>query len=146
MRRVGGYNLDEFVYTDKWNLSKLITGSEGTLGIILEAKLNLEPLPIFRSLVVVHFSELLEAIRAVEPMLYYKPSAVEIIDKTVLDLSRENLTTQRHCHFIEGDPAAIQIVEFYGDNYEDIMQRPRDMIEKLKNQRAWLCISPVSCW
>jgi FAD/FMN-containing dehydrogenases len=33
MRRVGGYNLDEFVYTDKWNLSKLITGSEGTLGI-----------------------------------------------------------------------------------------------------------------
>jgi FAD/FMN-containing dehydrogenase/heterodisulfide reductase subunit C len=133
MRRVGGYNLDEFVYTDKWNLSKLITGSEGTLGIILEAKLNLEPLPKFKSLVVVHFSELLEAIRAVEPMLSYKPSAVEIIDKTVLDLSRENLTTRRHCHFIEGDPAAIQIVEFYGDNYENVMQRPRDMIEKLKN-------------
>jgi len=133
MRRVGGYNLDEFVYTDKWNLSKLMTGSEGTLGIILEAKLNLEPLPKFKSLVVVHFSELLEAIRAVEPMLAYKPSAVEIIDKTVLDLSRENLTTQRHCHFIEGDPAAIQIVEFYGDNYDNVMQRPRDMIGKLKN-------------
>jgi len=133
MRRVGGYNLDEFVYTDKWNLSKLITGSEGTLGIVLEAKLNLEPLPKFKSLVVVHFSELLEAIKAVEPMLSYKPSAVEIIDKTVLDLSRENLTTQRHCHFIEGNPAAIQIVEFYGDNYENVMQRPRDMIEKLKH-------------
>jgi FAD/FMN-containing dehydrogenase len=132
MRRVGGYNLDEFIYTDKWNLSKLITGSEGTLGIVLEAKLNLEPLPKFKSLVVVHFSELLEAIRAVEPMLSYKPSAVEIIDKTVLDLSRENLTTQRHCHFIEGDPVAIQIVEFYGDDYENVMQRPHNMIEKLK--------------
>ena len=45
MRRVGGYNLDEFVYTDRWNLAKLITGSEGTLGTILEARLNLEPVP-----------------------------------------------------------------------------------------------------
>jgi FAD/FMN-containing dehydrogenase/Fe-S oxidoreductase len=133
MRRVGGYNLDEFVYTDQWNLSKLITGSEGTLGIILEAKLNLELLPKFKSVVVVHFAELLEAIRAVEPMLPYKPSAIEIIDQIVLDLSRENLTTQRHCHFLEGHPAAIQIVEFYGDSSEDVMQRPRDMIEKLKS-------------
>ncbi|HLG41361.1 MAG TPA: FAD-linked oxidase C-terminal domain-containing protein, partial [Chitinophagaceae bacterium] len=133
MRRVGGYNLDEFVYTDQWNLSKLITGSEGTLGIILEAKLNLEPLPKFKSVVVVHFAELLEAIRAVEPMLPYKPSAIEIIDQTVLDLSRENLTTKRHCHFLEGNPAAIQIVEFYGDSYENVMERPRLMTKQLKS-------------
>jgi FAD/FMN-containing dehydrogenase/Fe-S oxidoreductase len=133
MRRVGGYNLDEFVYTDKWNLAKLITGSEGTLAVILEVKLNLEPLPKFKSVTVVHFSELLEAITAVTPMLAYQPSAIEILDKTVLDLSRENLITQRHCHFIDGDPAAIQIVEFYGDNVEDVMQRPREMIEKLKS-------------
>ncbi len=133
MRRVGGYNLDEFVYTDQWNLSKVITGSEGTLAVILEVKLNLEPLPKFKSVAVVHFADLIEAIRAVEPMLPYKPSAIEILDKTVLDLSKENLITQRHSHFIEGNPAAIQIVEFYGDSFEDVMQRPRDMIEKLKS-------------
>ncbi len=133
MRRVGGYNLDEFVYTGDWNLAKLITGSEGTLAVILEAKLNLEPLPKFKSVAVVHFSELLEAIRAVQPMLSFHPSAIEILDKTVLDLSRENLTTQWHCHFIENDPAAILIVEFYGDSFENVMQRPREMIEKLKN-------------
>jgi FAD/FMN-containing dehydrogenase/Fe-S oxidoreductase len=132
MRRVGGYNLDEFVYTDKWNLAKLITGSEGTLAIILEAKLNLEPLPKFKSVAVVHFTELLEAITAVGTMLPYQPSAIEILDKTVLGLSRENLTTQRHCHFIENDPAAILIVEFYADSFENVMQRPREMIEKLK--------------
>ena len=51
-------------------------------------------------------------------MLDYSPSAVEILDKTVLDLSRENLTTKQHCHFIENDPAAILIVEFYGDTFE----------------------------
>ena len=133
MRRVGGYNLDEFVYTDKWNLAKLITGSEGTLAVTLEVKLNLEPLPKFKSVVVVHFSELMEAIRAVQPMLEYRPSAIEILDKTVLDLSKENLTTKQHCHFIENDPAAILIVEFYGDSFEDVMQRPAAMIEKLEN-------------
>src|SRR5688500_14162625 len=121
MRRVGGYNLDEFVYTERWNLSKLITGSEGTLAVSLELKINLEPLPKFKSVVVVHFADLLEAIRAVQPMLPYKPSAIEIIDRTVLHLSAENLTTQKLCHFIEGDPAAILIVEFYGDSNESVI-------------------------
>ena len=132
MRRVGGYNLDEFVYTDRWNLAKLITGSEGTLAVTLDVKLNLEPLPKFKSVVVVHFAELLEAIRAVQPMLPYKPSAIEIVDRTVLHLSAENLTTKHHCHFIEGDPAAILIVEFYGDTYESVLERPRNMIQELK--------------
>lgn len=133
MRRVGGYNLDEFVYTDRWNLAKLITGSEGTLSISLELKLSLDPLPEFKSVVVVHFAELLEAIRAVQPMLKYKPSAVEIIDRTVLRLSAENLTTKQHCHFIQDDPAAILIVEFYGNNVEDVLQRPNLMVEELKS-------------
>ncbi|MBK8779464.1 MAG: FAD-binding protein [Saprospiraceae bacterium] len=132
MRRVGGYNLDEFVYTDRWNLAKLITGSEGTLAISLELKINLEPLPKFKSVVVVHFAELLEAIKAVEPMLPYRPSAVEILDRTVLHLSAENLTTKHLCHFIEGDPAAILIVEFYGDTQQSVIERPQDMIEELK--------------
>ena len=132
MRRVGGYNLDEFVYTDRWNLAKLITGSEGTLAVTLDVKINLEPLPKFKSVVVVHFADLLEAIRAVQPMLPYKPSAIEIIDRTVLHLSAENLTTKQHCHFIEGDPAAILIVEFYADTLEGVMERPHNMIQDLK--------------
>lgn len=134
MRRVGGYNLDEFVYTDRWNLAKLITGSEGTLATILELKLNLEPLPKFKSVAVVHFAEVLEAIRAVEPMLPFKPSAIEIIDRTVLHLSAENLTTKHLHYFIEGDPAAILIVEFYGDTQESVLERPRKMFESLRQQ------------
>lgn len=134
MRRVGGYNLDEFVYTDRWNLAKLITGSEGTLATTLELKLNLEPLPKYKSVCVVHFADLLEAIGAVTPILKYKPSAVEILDKIVVDLSRENLTTKRHCHFISGNPAAILIVEFYGESQEDVMERPDSMIKDLQGQ------------
>ncbi|MFC2125379.1 FAD-binding and (Fe-S)-binding domain-containing protein [Bacteroidota bacterium] len=132
MRRVGGYNLDEFVYTDQWNLSKLITGSEGTLATILEVKLNLEPLPQHKSVCVVHFSKLLQAIEAVDTILEFNPSAVEILDKTVIDLSRENLTTKRGCHFIEGNPAAILIVEFYSEDKNEVLQRPATMIDKLK--------------
>lgn len=132
MRRVGGYNLDEFVYTDQWNLAKLVCGSEGTLATTLELKLNLVDLPKYKSVCVVHFNELLEAISAVETMFPFNPSAVEILDKTVIGLSRENLTTKHHCHFIEGNPEAILIVEFYADTYEDAMDRPNKMIAKLK--------------
>ncbi len=133
MRRVGGYNLDEFVHTDQWNLSKLICGSEGTLATTLELKLNLVDLPKYKSICVVHFEDLLEAISAVETMFPFKPSAVEILDKTVIDLSRENLTTKHHCHFVEGNPEAVLIVEFYGDTYADVMDRPNKMIAKLKS-------------
>jgi FAD/FMN-containing dehydrogenase/Fe-S oxidoreductase len=132
MRRVGGYNLDEFVYTDQWNLGKLICGSEGTLATTLELKLNLVELPKHKSVCVVHFSEVLDAISAVESMLKYNPSAVEILDKTVVNLSRSNLTTKHHCHFIEGNPEAILIVEFYGETVGDVLARPNKMIEELK--------------
>ncbi|MEM6803453.1 MAG: FAD-linked oxidase C-terminal domain-containing protein [Bacteroidota bacterium] len=134
MRRVGGYNLDEFPLHQNWNLGKLLCGSEGTLGVSLECKLNLEPLPAYKSVCVVHFAEVLEAITAVEPMLDFQPAAVEILDRTVLNLSRENLTTKRACHFLEGDAAAILIVEFYSDSFEDVMDRPRQMIQMLEEK------------
>src|SRR5680860_1304185 len=56
MRRVGGYNLDEFVYTDQWNLGKLVCGSEGTLATTLELKLNLTDLPKHRSVSYTHLT------------------------------------------------------------------------------------------
>jgi Fe-S oxidoreductase/FAD/FMN-containing dehydrogenase len=131
MRRVGGYNFDQFTETEHWNLSKLVTGSEGTLAVTLEVKLNLEPLPDYKSVAVVHFSELNQALRAVEPILDHNPAAVEILDKHVLRLSKENLTTRLHCHFIQDDPAAILIVEFYDHDSEKVLSRPQQMIEHL---------------
>lgn len=132
MRRVGGYNLDEFVDVEDWNLSKLIAGSEGTLATTLALKLNLEPLPEHKAVCVVHFKDLLNAIEAVESILEFNPAAVEILDDTVIKLSKENLTTQRSAHFIEGDPGAILIIEFYSENEQEVLERPRRMIEKLQ--------------
>ncbi len=132
MRRVGGYNLDEFIHTDRWNLAKLITGSEGTLAITLELKLKLEPLPDQKSVCALHFISFLEAIGTVSDILKYNPAAVEIIDETVIKLSRDNLTTKQYCHFIQGDPGAILLVEFYDDTSEKVLERPTQMVADLQ--------------
>ncbi len=134
MRRVGGYPLDEFVYTDQWNLSKLFCGSEGTLGLTLEAKINLEKLPAHKLICVVHFNDSIDAIRAVQTMVKYSPSCIEILDDTVIAMSRENLTTKRHTHWIEGNPVSVQIVEFYGDSIDELKARSESMIVDLKTQ------------
>ncbi len=134
MRRVGGYNLDEFVGKEKWNLAKLVTGSEGTLAVTLELKLNLEPLPKHKTVCALHFNSFLDAIGTVGDILKYKPAAVEIIDETVINLSRENLTTKSYCHFIKDNPAAILLVEFYDDDLDRVMQRTQQMADDLKQK------------
>lgn len=133
MRRVQGYNLDEFAGKTDWNLAKLICGSEGTLATILEATIQLTPLPKTKMLCAMHFGNLADAIKAVNPILDYSPSAVEILDHTVLEFSRKNLTTARHTHFIEGNPEAILVVEFYGDNQKEVTDRVQSCIEKVKS-------------
>jgi len=128
LRRCAGYMLDEFVHTDRWNVAKLISGSEGTLATILECRVNLTPLPQATCLVVAHFEDLLDSIRHVESILDYQPSAVEILDGTVVDLARNNLLTAPLCGFIEGDPQAILVIEFAGDTPEQVTQQAQQMI------------------
>lgn len=132
MRRVGGYPLDEFIGDEDWNLAKIFCGSEGTLGLTLEVKLNLEVLPKHKAVCVVHFDQRIDAIKAVSTMLKYNPAAVEILDKVVIENSKINLVTKNHCGFIEGSPESVQIVEFYGDDLGEIRVRATAMIADLK--------------
>ncbi len=147
MRRVSGYALDAFVRTDRWNLLKLLIGSEGTLGIFLEATLHLEPLPRHRSLCVVHFAQLLEAIRTVEPILGHQPSAVELVDSDVLTRARRNLSMASSCGFIEGQPEAILVVEFLGQTTGEAEQKCQTLAKDLKDRNigyAWPVIAEPS--
>ncbi|MCH8119462.1 MAG: FAD-binding protein [Planctomycetes bacterium] len=144
MRRVNGYNLDAFINTDRWNLTNLLVGSEGTLGIFLEAKLNLEPLPKCKALCTVHFTELLEAIRNIAVILKHKPSAVEILDADVLVMARKNLSVAPLCGFIQGDPKAILVVEFFGETSEEVEQKSQALAVDMQNQKlgyAWPVIT-----
>lgn len=132
MRRVGGYAFDDFLASGCGDLNRLIIGSEGTLGIILEAQLKTVELPKFKGLSVVQFVNAREAIRATRTMVKYNPAAVEILGKLVLGYSRKNRETAAMCNFIKGDPDYIQIVEFYGDDPEEIRQRAEAMNEELR--------------
>ncbi len=136
IRRVGGYNLDEFTDPAKpVNLAKMIVGSEGTLGVVLEAKVRLVPLPKFKAVMVIGFADLLEALRASPAILVHRPSAVEIMDKAILDNTRQNPSLDRiRSAFIQGDPAATLCVEFYADRKEDLPPRLEALERDLRSQ------------
>ena len=134
LRRVGGYNLDEFVDASKpVNLAKIMVGSEGTLGVVLEAKLRLVPLPKCKAVMVICFADLLEALAAAPAILAHKPSAVEVMDKAILDNTRQNLALDRiRGTIVQGDPAATLCVEFYADRKEDLPPRLDALEEDLR--------------
>ncbi len=121
LRRVGGYNLDRFLTSQ--NLADLFVGSEGTLGIVLEAKLRLVELPRAKALLVVQFADLLEALAATPAILAHGPAAVEVMDKFILDCTKLNPDASRLRDFIQGDPGAILIIEFYGDTAAELPPR-----------------------
>ena len=136
LRRVGGYNLNEFVDPSKpVNLSKLMVGSEGTLGVVLEAKVKLVPLPKAKAVMVVTFDDLLKALAAAPVILKHSPSAIEVMDKSILDHTRQNHNLNRIREtFIPGDPAATLCVEFYADRAEDLPPRLEALEAELRSK------------
>lgn len=129
LRRVGGYNLNEFVDPEKpFNLSRLMVGSEGTLGLVVDATLRLVPLPESRVVCVVHFRDLLEAMRATPVILEHKPSAIELMDRLVMDATKGKPEFEPLRDFIQGDPGAVLVVEFQGDQHQEL----NDQIDQLE--------------
>src|SRR5450759_2626928 len=135
LRRVGGYNLDELVdgAGRAFNLAKLIVGSEGTLAIVLAAKINLVPLPAAKAVLTIEFDELLDALAATPLVLRHAPSAVEVMDRFVLDHARESpvLDALRRS-ILQTEPGALLCVEFYADRPDDLPPR----LEALERELA----------
>ena len=117
LRRVGGYALDEFVNGQPFSLARLLVGSEGTLATTLEATINLEPRPAPTqvALMVVHFRTMFEALESTTEILTTGPTAIELADKYILDLTRRSLEYARQMTFVQGDPGALLFVEYYGE-------------------------------
>lgn len=128
MRRNTGYAIDllmdkrPFVSTGKaFNFCSLLAGSEGTLAFFSEIKLNLVPLPPSETgLVCVHVNSVEEALQVNLIALQYKPAAVELMDRTILSLSKSNILQQSNHFFVKGDPGAIVFVEFSHNTKEEI--------------------------
>lgn len=134
MRRVGGYALDDFLASGCSDLNRIFIGSEGTLGVILEARLNLVDLPRHKGVSVIQFDQAYDAIRAVRTMVNHAPAAVEILSHSLLQYSRKNMDTAGMCGFIRGEPDAIQMVEFYGNDPEELGRRAMAMHDDLRRE------------
>jgi Fe-S oxidoreductase/FAD/FMN-containing dehydrogenase len=106
-----------------FDLTKIFVGSEGTLGLLLEAKLKLVPLPGAKVVGVAMFPELREALEALPTILPLEPSAVELMDRNLLEMTRGKREFEPLRDFIMGDPGAILIVEFMGDSLEGLPER-----------------------
>jgi FAD/FMN-containing dehydrogenase/Fe-S oxidoreductase len=134
-RRNTGYAIDVLLESEpfteeknKFNFCKLLCGSEGTLAFTTEIKLNLFPLPPKeRGVVAVHLNTIDEATRANLIALKYKPGAVELIDKFVLDCTAQNIEQQKNRFFVQGNPGAIIVVEFERETKEEIQKLAADM-------------------
>ncbi len=138
-RRCGGYNLDRITQGDftfqspqdgRFNLAKLICGSEGTLGVISEMKMNLVPVPKQTALAILHFDGIYEALAAVPTILEVGPTAVEMFDDMAMSLCRKSAQfAPLLSNFVEGTPNCILITEFYGENDAEL----RHKIDRLKD-------------
>lgn len=140
VRRNTGYALDSLIsmkpFSDdgeKFNLCKLIAGSEGTLGFITEIKLGLIPLPPKEVAVVcIHCHTLDEALRANTISLNHHPMASELVDKYIMDFTINHPEYHKNRFFIEGDPAAILMVEFMESSLEAVENKINALISDLK--------------
>ncbi len=115
-RRVAGYNLDELVADHALSLARLVVGSEGTLLTILEAKLRLVRRPKATALEIIHYRDVQEALESSQAILETGPYAVELTDKMILDLARDNIEQSQRMGWVQGDPGAILMVEYAGES------------------------------
>ena len=118
-RQSGGYRLDRLARglaeTGDMDLARFVTGSEGTLLTVTEATVGLVPAPAHRVIAVGHFASVPAAIEATEPALECGPAAVELLDRTILDLSRSKIEYRALGSILRGDPDALLFVTFFGD-------------------------------
>ena len=123
LRNVGGYNINT-VDPGGHNLAQLLVGSEGTLAYFQKIKLRLQKLPAHRTLGICLFPTLRSAMEAVPSIVQLHPSAVELADRTMIDLAYQNPvfrpTIER---FLRGNPQAVLLVEFSGDEREPLLEK-----------------------
>ncbi len=139
-RRNTGYAIDLLLETEPFtgnsepfNFAKLIAGSEGTLVFITEIKLHLDPLPPpVKGLICIHCATVEDALKGNLIALKYHPGAIELMDRTVMELSKSNITQRKNRFFIKDDPAAMLIVEFARDTKQDILNIAEKMEKEMR--------------
>jgi FAD/FMN-containing dehydrogenase/Fe-S oxidoreductase len=128
-RQSGGYRLDRLAGATSLarsaglDLAKFVVGSEGTLVTVVEATVQLVPAPRHRVIAVGHFTSVQAAIEATEDALVCQPAAVELLDRTIIELSRQKIEYRSLGTILHGDPEALLFVTFFGDSQAEAVAR-----------------------
>ena len=130
-RNVSGYNLDVLIdeaESGSVNLARLLAGSEGTLAIITEATVSLEPVPETKAIGLLTYDDLLGAMEDVAPILEHDPAAVEVMDDVLLDLARETAEFENVVGMLPDGTDSVLLVEFYAESDEEGRRKVADLI------------------
>lgn len=127
-RRNNGYAIDLLLRSNvftpggpNFNMCALIAGSEGTLGLVAEAKLRLVPVPPrVVACLAIHFKDMIESLHANVVAVTYKPGASELIDEFTINMARENHTARQNSQWIVGEPKSVIVVEFARETREEV--------------------------
>ncbi|MFO8148575.1 MAG: FAD-binding and (Fe-S)-binding domain-containing protein, partial [Gillisia sp.] len=139
-RRNTGYAIDELIKTEifsegalEFNLCKLLAGSEGTLALTTEITLQLDLLqPKYTAMVAAHFSSIEDCMLAVVPAMESSLYTCEMMDKVILDCTKQNLKYSENRFFIEGDPKAILMLELRSDSREELLDETEVLLARLR--------------
>lgn len=140
-RRNTGYAIDELIYTNVFseaekeplNLCKLLCGSEGTLAFTTEITLKLDDLqPPQAAMIAAHFTSIEDCMQAVVPVMEHSLYTCEMMDKTILDCTKQNLKYKENRFFIEGDPKAILMLEIRANTQQEVQKQSKAVLETLK--------------
>ena len=135
LRRVQGYNIDMVQpgadgAMRSHNLAHLLVGSEGTLAYTRRLHLDLAPVPLHKTLGVCHFPSFHQSMQAPQHIVKLAPTAVELVDRTMLELARSNAAFKPIVNrFLKGDPDAILLVEFAGDDRSEQLAKLSQLVE-----------------
>ncbi|MQA97501.1 MAG: FAD-binding protein [Streptosporangiales bacterium] len=132
-RHSGGYRLNR-ARTEQGglDLAKLVVGSEGTLAVVTEAEVRLVPKPAARALAVGHFRSTLDAIAATHEALDMDADAVELMDRAILDLSRQRVDFAELGTILVDDPDALLFVEFFADDPDEAAAHAEELAKRWK--------------
>lgn len=148
-RRNTGYALDvllDQISSDtksSINLSKLVAGSEGTLCFVTEAKLRLRPLPPNeKCIVALHTATINESLQANIIALQHQCAASELVDDIILEYTKTNIDQRKNRFFVEGEPRAILMVEFFAEDLDTLTAKANAFIEAVR-AKGWGYAYPI---
>ncbi|MBC8754896.1 FAD-binding protein [Kordia sp. YSTF-M3] len=141
-RRNTGYAIDELLNAEpftkdgeRFNMCKLLSGSEGTLAFTTKITLQLDELPpTHHCVVAAHYESIEACLQSVSLTMQHNLYTCEMMDKIILDCTKSNLAQAKNRFFVKGDPQAILLLELRSTNIEDLEKQTADLLASLKKE------------